>query len=100
MPELENYLKPLIDKNSQLVTRYIKNWAGCAKFQARSSHLLLCRLKGNRSELPNFSYTRPLPLTPHPYSLTIQNPQNHMPSECPMTGNRFQFEIQFVPSVK
>jgi len=27
MTELENYLKPLNDKNAQLVTLYIKNWA-------------------------------------------------------------------------
>ena len=36
MIELNNYLKPLTDKNAQLVTRYIKNWADSAKFQVRS----------------------------------------------------------------
>ena len=33
MTELKNYLKPLKDKNAQLVTRYIKNWADSAKFK-------------------------------------------------------------------
>jgi hypothetical protein len=40
MTELKNYLKPLTDKNAQLVTKYIKNWADSAKFQVCSSHLL------------------------------------------------------------
>jgi hypothetical protein len=44
MTELKNYLKPLTYKNAQLVTRYIKNWADSAKFQACSSHLTLCGL--------------------------------------------------------
>ena len=39
MNELKNYLKPLSDKNAQLVTRYIKNWADSAKIQVCSSHL-------------------------------------------------------------
>lgn len=60
MTELKIYLKPLTDKNAQLVTRYIKNWADSAKFQACSSHLTLCGLTVNRSEMPNFSYTHPL----------------------------------------
>jgi hypothetical protein len=60
MTELKNYLKPLKDKNAQLVTRYIKNWAVSAKFQVCSSHLTLCGLTVNRSVLPNFSYTQPL----------------------------------------
>jgi len=33
MTELKIYLKPLTDKNAQLVTRYIKNWADSAKRQ-------------------------------------------------------------------
>ncbi len=57
MAELEMYLKPLSDKNTQLVTWYIKNWAVSAKFQVRSSHLTLCGLTVNRFETPNFSYT-------------------------------------------
>jgi len=61
MTELKNYLKPLTDKNAQLVTRYIKNWAVSAKFQVFSSRLTLCGLTVNRSEMPNFSYTHPLP---------------------------------------
>ena len=61
MTELKNYLKPLADKNAQLVTRYIKNWADSAKFEVCSSHLTLCGLTVNRSEMPNFSYTHPLP---------------------------------------
>ena len=60
MTELKNYLKPLTDKNAQLVTRYIKNWADSAKLQVCSSHLTLCGLTVNRSEMPNFSYTHPL----------------------------------------
>lgn len=60
MTELKNHLKPLKDKNAQLVTRYIKNWAESAKFQVCSSHLTLCGLTVNRSEMPNFSYTHPL----------------------------------------
>jgi len=47
-------------KEGQLVTRYIKNWAISAKFQVRCSHLTLCGLTMNRSEMPNFSYTHPL----------------------------------------
>jgi hypothetical protein len=46
-------------KEGQLVTRYIKNWADSAKFQVISSHLTLCGLTVNRSEMPNFSYTQP-----------------------------------------
>lgn len=61
MTELKKNLKPLKDKNAQLVTRYIKNWADSAKFQVCSSHLTLCGLTVNRSVLPNFSYTHPLP---------------------------------------
>ena len=57
MTELENYLKPLNDKNAQLVTLYIKNWADSAIFQMYSPHLTLCGLTVNRSEMPNFSYT-------------------------------------------
>jgi hypothetical protein len=45
----------------QPLTRYIKNWADSAKFQVCSSHLTLCGLTVNRSVLPNFSYTHPLP---------------------------------------
>jgi len=60
MTELKNYLKPLADKNAQLVTRYIKNWAYSAKIQVHSSHFTLCGLTVNRSVLPNFSYTHPL----------------------------------------
>ena len=60
MTELKIYLKPLTDKNAQLVTRYIKNWADSAEFQVLSSHLTLFGLTGNRSEMPNFSYTHPL----------------------------------------
>jgi len=59
MTELKNNLKPLTDKNAQLVTWYIKNWAGSAKFQVCSSHLTLYGLTVNRSEMPKFSYTRP-----------------------------------------
>ena len=60
MKELKNNLKPLTDKNAQLVTRYIKNWADSTKYEAFSSHLTLCVLIVNRSEMPNFSYTHPL----------------------------------------
>jgi hypothetical protein len=60
MTEMINNLKPLTDKKAQLVTRYIKNWADSAKFQVCSSHLTLCGLTVNRSEMPNFSYTHPL----------------------------------------
>lgn len=60
MTGLKKYLKPLTDKNAQLVTRYIKNWADSAKFQVCSSHLTLCGLTVNRYEMPNFSYTHPL----------------------------------------
>ena len=45
----------------QAVTRYIKNWADSAKLQVLSSHLPLCGLTVYRSEMPNFSYTHPLP---------------------------------------
>lgn len=60
MPELGKYLKPLTDKNAQLVTRYIKNWADSAIFEMFSPHLTLCSLTADRSEMPNFSYTHPL----------------------------------------
>jgi hypothetical protein len=58
--EFKIYLKPFTDKNAQLVTRYIKNWADSAKIQVCSSHLTLCGLIVNRSVMPNFSYTHPL----------------------------------------
>ena len=48
-------------KEGQLVTRYIKNWADSTNIQVLSSHLAFCGLTVNRSELPNFSYTQPLP---------------------------------------
>jgi len=57
---MKNNLKPLIDKNTQLVTRYIKNWADSEEFQVCSSHLTLCGLTVNRTVMPNFSYTHPL----------------------------------------
>jgi hypothetical protein len=47
-------------KTNETLTRYIKNWADSAKFKECSSHLTLCGLIGNRSEMPNFSYTHPL----------------------------------------
>jgi len=46
--------------NNETLTRYIKNWADSAENKACSSHLTLCGLTGNRSEMPNFSYTHPL----------------------------------------
>ena len=48
------------DKNGQLVTRYIKNWADSAKFGVFSSYLTLCGLIVNRSVMPKISYTHPL----------------------------------------
>ena len=48
-------------QNAQLLTRYIKNWADSTEIKGCSSHLALCGLTGNRSEMPNFSYTQPLP---------------------------------------
>ncbi len=60
MTKLKNNLKPLTDKNAQLVTRYIKNWADSAVIELCSSHIILCGLTVNRSEMPNFSYTHPL----------------------------------------
>ena len=47
-------------KTNETLTRYIKNWAVSANFKGYSSHLTLCRLTVNRSEMPNFSYTQPL----------------------------------------
>jgi len=63
MTELKRHLKPLTDKNAQLVTRYIKNWADSTEFEVCSSHLTLYGLTVNRSEMPNFSYTHPLGTT-------------------------------------
>ncbi len=60
MTRLKIILKPLIGKNAQLVTRYIKNWADSAKYEVFSSHLTLCGLTAYRSVMPNFSYTNPL----------------------------------------
>ena len=69
IPTDKNRMTELIDNNKgmsldkkegQLVTRYIKNWADSAKFQVCSSHLTLCGLTVNRSEMPNFSYTHPV----------------------------------------
>ena len=60
MTDMKNYLKPLTDKNAQLVTRYIKNWADRDRIQVYSSHFTLYGLTVNRSVLPNFSYTHPL----------------------------------------
>ena len=74
MTEMKNYLKPLTDKNAQLVTRYIKNWAYSAKFQVCSSHLTLCGLTVNRSEMPNFSYT-------HPLAFIVKRPQDRRQNE-------------------
>ena len=64
MTELEYYLKPLKDKNAQLVTRYIKNWADSAKFQVCSSHLILCSLTVKCSEMPASFLPQPLALRP------------------------------------
>jgi hypothetical protein len=63
MKELTENIKgmSLEKKEGQLVTRYIKNWADSDKFQVLSSYLTLCDLTVNRSEMPNFSYTHPLP---------------------------------------
>jgi hypothetical protein len=47
------------DKNGQLVTRYIKNWAYSTKNKVFSSHITLYGLTGSYSEMPNFSYTHP-----------------------------------------
>jgi len=65
LTEIVEKLKGMsLDRNEgQLVTRYIKNWADSAKFQVCSSHLTLCGLTVNRSEMPNFSYTHPLCVT-------------------------------------
>ena len=62
-------------KEGQLVTRYIKNWADTTVIKHCSSHLVLCSLTGNRSEMPNFSYTHPLPETLRP---TVRH-QNGLP---------------------
>jgi hypothetical protein len=58
--ELKIYIKPLKDKNARLVIRYIKNWADSAEIELCSSHIILCGLTVNRSELSNFTYTQPL----------------------------------------
>ncbi len=49
------------NKNCQCITRYIKNRADSAEIELRSLHLTLCSLTGNRSEMPNFSYTKRYP---------------------------------------
>jgi len=49
-------------KTNETLTRYIKNWAVSTNFKGCSSHLTLCGLTDNRSEMPNFSYTQPLAL--------------------------------------
>jgi len=47
-------------KKHEGIARYIKNWADNTNIQVRSSHLTLCCLTDNRSEMPNFSYTKTL----------------------------------------
>jgi len=59
-------------KTNETLTRYIKNWAVSANFKGYSSHLTLCRLTVNRSEMPNFSYTQPLPVMLKDDSATIK----------------------------
>ena len=44
----------------ETLTWYIKNWADNANLEVYNSHLGLFGLTGNRSEMPNFSYTQPL----------------------------------------
>lgn len=44
-------------KTNETLTRYIKNWEDSTKFEVYSTHLALCGLTGNRSEMPYFSYT-------------------------------------------
>ena len=60
MTELKKNLKPLKDKNAQLVTRYIKHLAESANFKGGTFIKLCNRLIGNRFEMPNVSYTHPL----------------------------------------
>ena len=51
-------------KTNETLTWYIKNWADSGKLGVCTSHLHLCNLTMNCSELPNFSYTHPLAFIP------------------------------------
>lgn len=54
MTELEIYLKPLTDKNAQLLTSGIKNCRVSSKFKGCSPLQLLCNLTGNRTQSATF----------------------------------------------
>ena len=47
-------------KTNETLTWFIKNWADSGKLGVCTSHLHLCNLTMNCSELPNFSYTHTL----------------------------------------
>ena len=57
MTELKNYLKPLTDKNAQLVTSCIKHLAVSANFKGFTSNKHCSGLTGQCFEIPNVSYT-------------------------------------------
>ncbi len=48
-------------KNSQHTTRYIKHLADSADFKGGTFNKHCSGLTGNRFEMPNVSYTNPLP---------------------------------------
>ncbi len=54
MTELEIYLKPLTDKNAQLLTRGIKNCRDSRLFKGFSPLQLSCNLTGNRPQSATF----------------------------------------------
>ena len=53
MIELETYLKPLPDKNAQLLTGGIFYCRDSAGFSVSASNKLLCNLTGQCSEIGN-----------------------------------------------
>jgi len=57
MTELKNYLKPLSDKNAQLVTSCIKHLADSANIKVITSNKHCSGLTGKCFKMPNVSYT-------------------------------------------
>lgn len=57
MTELKTYLKPLSDKNAQLVTKCINHWAGSVNYKCVTLNEICSGLTGKCFEMPNASYT-------------------------------------------
>ena len=87
-------------KTNETLTWYIKNWADSGKLGVCTSHLHLCNLTMNCSELPNFSYTHPLaPILKNDTDSQHTKQEQSKPLKSQLT-TKVCFAHAFLPTLK